>query len=285
MVQRAVAMLLFLVAAVSGTGAEPDLIVLDNGAIRVEFDPGVFAVRFVGVPGGENAIAPLPIPKESEREHDWVDAGGLQTDLLPFTGLDPAIRRGPGKVLEVRSDYFAVLGPVSSVSGMQVKKEVQLVGREGKARFRVTAFRAGPEPGPCAIRNTARLQAGSSVRLERKEGEVRMLSGGAQLVPFVVRSLKYWLIPVPPTARAEKVVLGAFASGCATENKSGFWTRKLSDKPSKPEGVSNGCTFLCLLDDATKTYGVALQSETKTLATGASMSLEEEWKVERRGRK
>ncbi|MFA6240380.1 MAG: hypothetical protein WC655_05605 [Candidatus Hydrogenedentales bacterium] len=267
-----------------GGAAEP-AIVLDNGAIRVEFDPEFFVVRFVGVPGGENAVAPLPVKSGVIGEREWVDAGGLQTDLLPFTGEDPAIRRGPGKVLDVRSDYFAVLGPPSSVSGMQLRKEVQLVGREGKARYRVTALRVGPDAASCTIRNTARLAGTSTVRLDRKEGEVRVLAGDGPLAPFVVRSLKYWLIPIPPTAPAEKVVLGSFVSGCTVENRSGSWVRKMHNKPAKEEDVPKGCTFLCVLDDATKTYGAALQGPTETLETGESMSLEEEWKVERRGKR
>lgn len=276
-------MLLVCVLALVGVSADT-AIVLDNGAIRVEFDPEVFAVRYVGLPGGNNAIEPLPIAS-GVQQRDWVDAGGIQTDLLPFTGKDAAVRRGPGKVLEVRADYFAALGPPSPVSGMQVKKEVQLAGKEGRARFRVTALRVGPGEGPCAIRNTARLPLETSVRIDRKEGEIRRLSGEGGLGPFVVRSLKYWIIPVPPTAPAEKVVLGAFASGCAVESKTALWTRTLPDKPAGAGDVSNGCTFLCVLDDETKTYGVALQSATATLATGTSISLEEEWRVDRRGRR
>ncbi|MCL4693037.1 MAG: hypothetical protein KJ060_11075, partial [Candidatus Hydrogenedentes bacterium] len=200
--------IVFLIPSVEAVSTEPNT--LDNGAIRVEVDPALFSVRFVGVPGGANFVAPLPVDETVRESEDWVDPGGLQTDVLPYTARDAASRRGPAEIVEQREDYIALLGPPSEHTGMRIKKEIQLLGREPKARFRVTAMRVAGESGDTAIRNTVRLSKGTTIRLLRDEGDVRVLAGADAITPAVVKSRKYWLIPVPPTSPMDGVILGAF---------------------------------------------------------------------------
>ncbi len=271
-------------AVVVGSALADPAIVLDNGAIRVEIDPQVFAVRFVGIPGGANFLSPLPAEASARNPDTWVDAGGLQTDLLPFVAKDPAVRRGPAQVIEKRSDYVALLGPASGVSGMRVKKEVQLIGAKPQGRFRVSIMRVGPGEKSVSIRNTARLDAGVTVRLERDEGEPRMLAGSETLTPYIVKSRKYWLIPVPSTSPARGVIVGAVVPTVTVVNKSGVWRRRLVSMPDKSAKLPQSSTVLCLLDDATKTYGVAVQSPSMAVSGGAVAALEEEWEVDWRVR-
>jgi hypothetical protein len=264
--------------------AETDPITLDNGAIRVVVDPDLFSVNFVGCSGGKNFVEPLPVSPEVRARTGWVDPGGLQTDVIPYTASDAAIRRGPAKVIEQRADYVAMLGPPSESTGMRIKKEVQLVGREPTARFRVSAMRVTGEVTETTIRNTVRLPRGSTVRLMREDGEIHVLAGADSVAPAVVKSRTYWLIPVPPTASMNGVILGAFVPRLMVVNASGTWTRRLVNMPGTADDVPNGSTFLCVLDDASGTYGAALQGSAEKTAKEDLLVLEEEWTVERRGR-
>jgi len=276
-------MILTWVAAIAMMGADP-VYSLDNGVIRVEVDPRVFAIRFVGFRDAANFVAPLPVDAAALEGSGWVDAGGLQTDLIPYTGKDAATRRGPAEVVEYRSDYIAMMGPVSEALGVRVKKEIQLQERTPRARFRVTVQRAGAEPGRYAIRNTVRLNTDCTLRTERTDGEIKALAGVESIFPSVVKSRRYWLIPIPPTSETHSAILGAMAPRVITVNDSGTWTRKLLSPPTDPSAVPSGSTLLCLLDDATKSYAVALQGAALELAPGAIATLEEEWDFEKRGK-
>lgn len=263
-------------------GADP--VVLDNGAVRVEVDPAVFSVSYVGFPGGENFVEPLAVDDALRNGTDWVDPGGLQTDVLPYTARDAASRRGPAEVVEQRPDYVALLGPPSEQTGMRIKKEVQLVGREAKVRFRVTAMRVAGDVNETAIRNTVRMRQGTTVRLLRDEGEVRALAGAKAIAPAVVKSKKYWLIPIPPTSPMDGVVLGAFVPSLIVVNDSGSWSRRLITMPPGAAKAPHECTMLCIIDDRSGSYAVALQGGMESVDNGTYQILEEEWTVESRGR-
>ena len=264
--------------------AQADLIVLENARVRIEIDPRLFAIRQVGFPGEPGFMEPLPVAQDLRDGDAWVDAGGLHTDLLPYEGKDAAIRRGPAEVVERRDDYIAMMGPPSEKAGIRLKKEVQLLGREARARFRVTAIRLAADPAPIALRNTVRVPAHSTLRLPKQGADVKALAGTKTIAPAVVKSRKFWIIPIPPTADMNGVVLGAFVKDVTLLNDSGSWTRHLVSVPPKPELAPNSCSFLCLLDDASRTYGAAIQGETRDLKTNELLVLEEEWSFERRGR-
>lgn len=257
---------------------------LDNGAIRVEVEPRLFAIRFVGFKDKPNFVSPLDVEQTAADGKDWADPGGLQTDVIPYTTKDAATRRGPAEVLEYRSDYIAMLGPPSEVSGVRMKKEIQLEGDAPKVHFRVIAQRVGAEPAKVALRNTVRLAAKNTVRLERTDGVVRVLAGADSIFPAVVKSRRYWLIPVPPTTDAKGLILGAPATRMSVANDSGTWTRTLVDPPKEMTQVPYESTFLCLLDSATSSYGAALQGKLVELKTGDLTTIEEEWTFEKRGR-
>lgn len=256
---------------------------LDNGAIRIEVEPRLFATRFVGFPVGENFVEPISVDATVADGKDWADAGGVHSDLIPYSGKDAAIRRGPAEVLEHRSDYIAMLGPPSEGTGMRLKKEIQLDGAAPRAHFRVTAQRVAAEPASYALRNTVRLAPKNTVRLERTDGDIRVLAGSDSLVG-VIKSRRYWLIPIPPTRDLAGIVLGAGAPRMIVANDSGTWTRTLVEPPADKSRVPNECTFLCVLDSPSGSYGAALQGQAGALKTGEFVTLEEEWTFEKRGK-
>lgn len=260
------------------------IIDLDNGAIRVEVEPRLFSVRFVGFSGGPNFVQPLTVGEAAAVGSDWVDAGGMHTDLIPFAQKDAAVRRGPAEVIERRPDYVAMLGPASEQTGMRIKKEVQLLGKSARARFRVTALRVGEGAARFALRNTVRLPEKSTIRIERTDGDVKAVGGTESTGATVVRSRRYWIIPVPPTQDTKGVVLGAFVPRVITVNDSGSWTRRLVSMPKSPEETPNAHTLLCVLDDPSRSYGVSLQGAAAEVKKGETISLEEEWVFDARGR-
>jgi hypothetical protein len=263
--------------------AEPTY-ALDNGVIRIEVEPRLFAVRFAGFKDKQNFVSPIEVEASAADGKDWADAGGLQTDLVPYSGKDAATRRGPAEVIEYRGDYVAMLGPPSESSGMRLKKEIQLDGDAPRARFRVTAQRVGAEPVKLALRNTVRLGEKNTVRLERTDGEIRVLAGTDAIAPAVVKSRRYWLIPIPPTREMRGVILGSVAPRMIVANDAGTWTRTLIDPPADMAQVPNESTFLCVLDSTSASYGAALQGKLIEIKTGEFITLEEEWIFDKRGK-
>ena len=271
-----------LMAASALFCAEPTY-ALDNGVIRIEVEPRLFAVRFVGFRDKPNFVAPLAVEASVAEGKDWTDAGGLQTDLLPYSGKDAATRRGPAEVIEYRADYIAMLGPPSESSGMRLKKEIQLDGDLPRAHFRITAQRVGADPATVALRSTVRLGAKSTVRLERTDGDIRVLAGSDSTIPGVVKSRRYWLIPIPPTTDLRGVILGASAPRMIVANDAGTWTRTLVAPPVDASRIPNASTFVCVLDSPTGSYGAALQGKLTEVKTGELVTLEEEWVFTKRG--
>jgi hypothetical protein len=270
-----------LLAVLSMTLA--DAVVLDNGAIRIEVEPQVFAVRFVGFPGGSNFLDPLYVSPDDRNGSAWLDPGGLVSDVVPIEGHDPALRRGPGEVLEKRTDYLALLGPASSQNGLRIKKEFALDASSAKARYTVSVTVTGPKAASCAVRNTARLANASTLRVEKSDGTIRVLAGADSVLPAVVNSNQYWIIPVPPTAPMKNVVLGAFVSKIVHVNKQGTWTRRIVNPPSDTKAVPSESSFVCLLDSETRSFGAAFQGATTPLEPCCALTFEEEWTLEKRG--
>ncbi|MDZ4860447.1 MAG: hypothetical protein SGI88_15835 [Candidatus Hydrogenedentes bacterium] len=274
----------FLIAIALTSFAADPVYALENGTIRIEVDPRLFAIRYIGFEGGENFVAPLTVSPEITAGTEWADPGGLHTDILPYTAQDAAVRRGPAEVLEYRSDYISMLGPPSSVNGMRLKKEIQLHKTGPSARFRVTAQRAAAEPARVALRNTARIKPNCTLRIERTDGEITVIAGPDSIFPAVVKSRRFWLIPVPPTSEMRGVVLGAAISRVTTVTDSGTWTRRLADPSTSESELPHGVAWLCLLDDPTKSYGSAFQGMYAEVNEGGLTTLEEVWEFDRRGR-
>ncbi len=138
--------------------------------------------------------------------------------------------------------------------------------------------------GPCAWRVIMRARPDSTFRVPRDGGvEMRSLAGTGTLRPYVVQSVRYWLMPVPPTGRATEVLLGAFTPAVQTEREAGLWTRRVMLMPRSAERVPQQSTFLCLLDTPTHSYGAALQSPWQKVAPGEPLVFTEEWTFDRRG--
>jgi len=257
-------------------------IVLENGAVRIEADPQLFSVQFAGFPGGPNFVDPLRVEEADRAGAGWVDPGGLLTDVLPAPERDAALRRGPASVELQDSHSVVLLGPPSEKFGIRLKKEIRLAGDEPKARYTVTLLASAQDAQRYALRNTMRVPLRNTIRIDKDKNEIVPLAGLDKLAPAVVRSMQYWLIPIPPTSPMSKVVLGARVRSFSIENRSGVWTRTMAESTPEPSGADASTPFFCVLDDTTRSYGAALQSAPQDVSLGAPLVVAEEWQFERR---
>jgi hypothetical protein len=189
-------------------------------------------------------------------------------------------------VLSADPLHVAMLGPPAEEAGVRIKKEVRLHALEPRATYAVTLTNISEAPQTYALRNFTRVPYRSTLRIRRRDGKIAALAGTEELAPAVVKSLEYWLIPVPPTTSEalplQNVVLGAFVPRVEIRNRSGVWTRRIAQPPVKAE-APQGATFLCLLDDPTRSYACILQSASTELEPGGSMTFTEEWRFDVRG--
>jgi hypothetical protein len=265
--------LLLVVATLLAAGSEP--LVLENPRIRIEADPALFEVTFVGLPGGENFLDTSVEPGAPS---------GLETVLVPVDIPEDQRFEGPGTLLDRGDDYLVMERPLTEDGTLLMRKDIRLYPGIGRASNTVTVQCGGEDVRRFTVRNTARVPKGSTLRLEKRDCKVLPLAGTDSPFPSVVKSLRYWLIPVPPTSRTENVVLGAYVPRVVQQNGTGSWTRQLLDMPGDAGDIPAGCTFLCLLDDATASYGSALQGAMRPVRPGGSLKFQEVWTVDRRGR-
>lgn len=274
--------LCFLMALPGGAVADDGLLVLENAKIRLEIDPAVFSLRFLGFPGGQNFLETHYLSERERSGDGWLDPGGLTTDLAPSEEKDAALRRGPAEVIERDEFHVVLLGRPSPAMGVRLKKEFRLDGADAHVYFLVTALSERADGPQLALRNTARLPARSTVRVPKHDGALTALQDGVKAPWAIVNSRDYWLVPVPPTSPVHDLVLGGFSPEAQVKNESGVWTRRIPVPPTDPGKVPNGATTLCVLDDTTRSYGLSLQGAKGTLCAATPVQLTEEWTFEKR---
>jgi len=268
-----------LLCAVLGAASAP--VVLEDQAIRVEFDVELFTVRYIGAPGEGNWLEPLPVDDKTRESGIWLDPGALVTDVRPDFIGEAALRRGPGEILEKSGSHLIVLGPLAEKAAIRLMKEVRIL-EDSRVLYKVTLLSEAGEPVKAGLRNTMRLPLRSTVRIPRDAGDLKPLAGTESIHPAIVQSRQYWLMPVPPTATMERVVIGGFSREVSVERRgSGILTRKLVTAPGSPKDVPQGATVLCVLDTATQSYGVALQGEEAEVTPAAPLVLTEIWELQR----
>lgn len=261
----------------SSLAAAADPLVLTNGLVEVSISPEVFTVVGMRATGGKEWLTTRTA--ETGTEDAWVDPGGITTDVLPFVE-DAPVRRGPALVTDQSALSLTMEGPMSDKLGLWLRKEVRLAPDSPEVSFTVTALSVKEEPQPVALRNTARLGPPRlSLRIMKSLGSVHPLSGQEKPGVTVVNSMKYWMIPIPPTGKVKQMVLGGFFPEFTLRRGREEWTRRLVSMPADAKQVEQECNFLCVLDTDTASYGVAFQGETGKLSKDAPVSLVETWVV------
>ncbi len=277
-----IASAVFLASALTALSAP---IALENGALEIQVQPETFAIVSFRALTEANFVMPLPVSGDAAQAAEWLDPGGLVTDVLPSGEQDAALRRGPAAVVEREEGRLVLEGPVAAVSGLRLRKEIILGPRgDPSARFRVTVFATRSEAQRVYVRNTVRLPGRSTLRVARRDGTIRPLAGAESIYPAVVKSLDYWLIPVPPTAAMKGVVLGALSSGLHETRGRAVWVRRVALPLADASAYDHGVNVLCLLDTPSGTFGAALQGCWAEVSVSCPLVFEEEWRVASRAR-
>jgi hypothetical protein len=118
----------------------PNVVALDNGAIRIEVEPELFAIRFIGTPGGKNFLDPLYVRDSVRASEGPLESGGLTTSLDPAGPQAAELSRGPTRTIDSGWYHLVLIGPVAEESGLRLRKEIRIDPREPKAWFTVTVL-------------------------------------------------------------------------------------------------------------------------------------------------
>jgi len=262
-----------LIAFIAFAAAEP--VVMDNGLVRVEVVPESMSITFAGLSGGANMI--------DSSCGEGVYVSGIQTSILEESGHDISYPQENAEVLRQGPLNLIICSRTDSESEVTITKEIRVHETLPRVVFKVSVEAALDSSKRLAIRNTVRPSVKTTMRVLRKDTEIKPLAGISSIQPTVVRSSRYWLIQIPPPVRSDGVVLGAFTPEVIHYTPSGTWTRKLELKLDKPECFPHQSTFLCLLDDGTQSYGSCLQGPYSSLHTDNRVILEERWVFKGKG--
>jgi len=253
-------------------------IVLATRLRRVEVEPDLFAIRYVGLAGGRNLVETLPVTQGDRRGGEWIDAGGLVTVVLPGEGEEGLLRLGPSEILNITERSVVLLGPESPEGGLRLRKELVLEEGELRARFTTVLLSSKVEPSTARIRNTLRLPQNCVLRIHHRGGIIRSLLGAPMPQSVNAISTDCTAVTIPPRSHTEKALLGALASDVEIVSGGVKWTRRLLEETGQSE-VADATTCICVLDDMTRTYAVSLQGAESSVQAGISLTLTEEWAI------
>lgn len=269
----------WLIAALA-LAADP--VVLDNGAVRVEVDPQLFSIRFVGFPGGRNFLQAFHVRDALRDSGGLAHPGGLETRLTPHDRPDAALLRGPAEVIEQTQHSVAMLGPVSEALDLRLKKEVWIHPRQAQAWLTVTVLARRDEGRSWALSNVAHLPPSCALRLDRADGTLEVLEGAEDLAAAAALTERYATISIPPVEPLGRIVLGAFASKVAHVTAEGVWVRHIEDAPRSPRLLPDGVSFVALLDSGDGHYTAALRGPLSATAPAQPLVFRERWALQKR---
>lgn len=255
-------------------------IILDNGAIRVEIDPTVFAVRFIGVPGGENFLVPRYVQPAVQRNGSLADAGGLGADLQPMDAPDPAIVRGPAEVVEVSDRFVALLGAPSDGMGIRIKKEIRLHERAPEAWYTVTAMSSSQVPVRFSLRSYADIAQDLTLILPKGEKEPRVLTGLGPISEIVAGDGPAWRISIPPPRNFDETAVAFDLVEFTVEGDRGRWVRRMLASSERKSAGSESWPFVFVSTHRQQRCQAIFQTPVLDLDAATPIAIREHWTVE-----
>lgn len=259
-------------------------VVLENDAIRLELDPRTYSIRYLGEPGGPNFVDPLYLTPRQRNEPGLVQPGGIMTDVLPVREADAVLRRGPASVVVQRPDYLLLMGPRSEASDLQVKKEYRLHGDAAQITYRVSVLSSRKAERSLSLRVTAQIPWGTTLVLPpRPEGGLQLVRGAfPAFTTFIEAPDPDYRILLGRRQGRAHAVLETVGGRTALENRFGTWTRSGTMR-SAGDPSTSPVRVVALVDDASLTCQVALESTQTGVNVGAPLVYEEEWILHRGG--
>jgi len=264
-----------VLSIVCGALAAP--IAIENGAIRIEVDPELFSVCYVGFPAGRNFVEPLHVDAKTRTRGGAVDPGGLRTGVIPHPGEEAALLRGPGEILEHTDRSIVLLGPQAEALPIRFKKAVRIHERAARAWYTVTLMASAPIDHDVALRNLARVPLGGALRFGSRDATIPLLGAGDPASAFLKQTPEGWCVDVPPQLPAKNVVVGAFVTELIHQNALGTWRRRVEGAPDDVSRYPESVSLVCLLDTASAQYVAAFQGPFARLAPAAPLTMTEVW--------
>lgn len=254
--------------------------VLDNGQVRVEIDPALFAIRFVGLSGGDNFLELVYVSELERQGSGWVACGGLVTDVVPLEAPSPLLRRGPAEVVYLSERSVLLVGPEDPALGLRLEKEIALEKDAPRVRYTVRVLTTRPESRQVAVRNIARIPIGSKIQFCQADQKAFTLTGIASLEAVAELSGIDWVVSMPPKGLAGEGAITAPGTETSLTVNGVTWHRQFApasetDIPSVVQGV---------FDVAHYAYQHAVQSQAGTLEMGTPFAFTELWFFDRAGK-
>ena len=216
-------------AAVLCGWAGAEFIALENGSVRVEIDTEYFAMRYVGAPGGKNLIAVHHIPERIRADGTApLEPGGI-TFHLESKGR--AMRaEGPGETVERGRNRIVVLSAPVDDTGLRVRLECTLAGRDSDATVRVGVQTTSQETVNTGITLRTVLAPEAILRLPKADATILDVTPEALSASLLVDMGDYWAVDPNPAA-AVRSASGVVDSGSRTMTIAGgrHWLRRVTE--------------------------------------------------------
>lgn len=257
-----------------------DPVVVENSFVRVEVEPDLFLIRYVGVLDKHNWLAPLGLNQSQGENGLSSNFGGFGCTLVSPDVPDLAFPSGPAEIVNKNPLRVVLLGPESKKFPVRLKLEIQAPVAAGNIMVTVTAVASGNVPGKFALRNTACIAQGTTVRINTSDGEFLPLAGTTSVVPIANKSFCYWLIPLPSPGLQQQVVLGAHVPQVSFHKTPYAWTRYCGGTLEESRAYMDGSNLICALDGEKREYRVTFQSPLAEVRPDSPLVLKEEWSFE-----
>jgi hypothetical protein len=259
----------------------PEVLALDNGAIRIEIEPELFAVRFIGKPGGENFLDPIYVRDTVRNSEGVAESGGLTTIVEPMGLRAAVLSRGPARLIDSGPYHVVLIGPVAEESGLRIRKDIRIDPKEPKAWYTVTVLFLKKEPVELSVVNSATIPMGTTVSTREPEGASLHALEDA-LGALEVEAVGGGVVFVPPSLRVagRKGRWGGSAGGAAFKNPNGIWVRKIDGPLLDAQAYNDEAPLVFSINDKAMRYAVEMRSPRTSVDSATPLILREMWQLE-----
>ena len=255
-------------------------VVIENAGVRVEVDPQLMAVRYIGPPEGPNLVEPLHVEKRDRRLGEWLDAGGITWDLTAAPGHDAALRRGPAEVLAHTDSRIVLLAPASDASPYRLKLEIALPASRPEVSVvtTVTTDAAGTA-APVAVRCAFRVRPGALVgTYDSRSTTVYPLDNPNAADGLVINQWDGILFDAgAPGARP--LIAAALGDSAVIDRHGLKLIREVEGGAAPPAEYVRAANLLAVSDPRTHTYGLVMESPRASIDIANPLVYREVWRL------
>ncbi len=220
-----------VLAIAFGATTHAEVIALDNGAMRVEFDSELFAIRYVGVPGGINLLAPFHLPERLRTDGAaHLDPGGI-TFSLQRGGL-PARADGPAEIISKSATEVVALSSSFGDPAMKLHVDLRLDPKTADATLRIEVRTEATQAADAAIVTTTSLAPHVALRVPKSDATIRAALPEAATASLFVDAGESWEMGRPDAVDKSDPAVADFECGTMIIAGDALWERSISTPAS-----------------------------------------------------